>query len=372
MNNYCKSIISTFLIINCFSFISLKAQRSDNFELQFSKKIQNVDPLLALPFHPIIKVLINNCIEQNKTQTEEIIATFQFYNSYIKNELKKQNIPMALQYLPMALSKMDIRYKDKWHRGGIWALPELIAIKYGLVVDNEIDERMDVYKSTQVACQYLHDLFFIYNDFWDVVIAYSEGAAGLNAAKIRLNSENTSPWELYEKGNLFYKEFIPNILSYAYLSVYYNDYHLQIKEYHIIQTKTVYLKSSVYLFDLCNIMNLSENDFFTFNPIIVRQRIIQPNTAINLPNQKAEYFIEIQDSIYQMFEKEQLRLDSLAKSKTTQAESEIKTITYVVKNGDCLGSIAKKYHISVSELKKWNHLKSDTINVGQRIIIYKD
>jgi LysM repeat protein len=44
---------------------------------------------------------------------------------------------------------------------------------------------------------------------------------------------------------------------------------------------------------------------------------------------------------------------------------------HVVKKGESLGSIARKYHVTVAKLKKWNHLKRDTLHVGQRLTIYR-
>jgi membrane-bound lytic murein transglycosylase D len=41
-----------------------------------------------------------------------------------------------------------------------------------------------------------------------------------------------------------------------------------------------------------------------------------------------------------------------------------------VKSGESLGSIAKKYRISVNQLKTWNNLKSTTIYPGQKLIVY--
>lgn len=42
-----------------------------------------------------------------------------------------------------------------------------------------------------------------------------------------------------------------------------------------------------------------------------------------------------------------------------------------IKKGETLSSIARKYHTTVANLKKWNHLKSDFIREGQRIIVSK-
>ena len=43
---------------------------------------------------------------------------------------------------------------------------------------------------------------------------------------------------------------------------------------------------------------------------------------------------------------------------------------HIVKSGENLGSIAKKYHISVNQLKTWNNLKKTTIYPGQKLIVY--
>ncbi|MBU8706915.1 LysM peptidoglycan-binding domain-containing protein [Virgibacillus pantothenticus] len=46
--------------------------------------------------------------------------------------------------------------------------------------------------------------------------------------------------------------------------------------------------------------------------------------------------------------------------------------TYVVKSGDTLSEIAAKYKVSVSNLKRWNNLRSDLIVVGQKLSIGKN
>jgi LysM repeat protein len=45
------------------------------------------------------------------------------------------------------------------------------------------------------------------------------------------------------------------------------------------------------------------------------------------------------------------------------------TSTYVIKKGDTLYSISKQYKMSVSDLKKVNHLSTDNIQVGKRLVV---
>jgi len=57
---------------------------------------------------------------------------------------------------------------------------------------------------------------------------------------------------------------------------------------------------------------------------------------------------------------------------SSESSSKKTTLTYTVKSGDNLLKIAKKYpNVTVEDLKKWNNLKSDKINVGAKLKIYK-
>lgn len=60
-----------------------------------------------------------------------------------------------------------------------------------------------------------------------------------------------------------------------------------------------------------------------------------------------------------------------APPKIDERPNEPKYIVYVVKSGDTLSKIAKNYHVKVSDIKKWNNLKSDFIRDKQKLKIYK-
>lgn len=42
---------------------------------------------------------------------------------------------------------------------------------------------------------------------------------------------------------------------------------------------------------------------------------------------------------------------------------------YIVKKGDTLYSIAKKYNLTINELKKINNLNTDTLSIGQQLLV---
>jgi len=58
-------------------------------------------------------------------------------------------------------------------------------------------------------------------------------------------------------------------------------------------------------------------------------------------------------------------------SNTTISPQSTSTKKYTVQMGDSLTVISKVYGVSVENLKKWNHLKSDLIYIGQKLIVKK-
>ena len=63
---------------------------------------------------------------------------------------------------------------------------------------------------------------------------------------------------------------------------------------------------------------------------------------------------------------------STAKSTSSSSTPSGSKITYTVQKGDVLGRIAEKHGVSLSELMNWNKLTSNTIQIGQKLIIYTD
>jgi membrane-bound lytic murein transglycosylase D len=57
---------------------------------------------------------------------------------------------------------------------------------------------------------------------------------------------------------------------------------------------------------------------------------------------------------------------------THNPSSTVKSISYTVRNGDSLSSIASKYRVGVKDLHRWNTIKGKYIQPGQRLKLYID
>ncbi len=58
-------------------------------------------------------------------------------------------------------------------------------------------------------------------------------------------------------------------------------------------------------------------------------------------------------------------------TKKDKKETKSKTTYHTVKKGETLGKIADKYDCTIAELKKWNKIKGDTIEIGQKLVVKK-
>ena len=66
-----------------------------------------------------------------------------------------------------------------------------------------------------------------------------------------------------------------------------------------------------------------------------------------------------------------IKIGNQANEDTAVAEKEVKNVEYTVKKGDFLGIIAKKSNVTLEDLRQWNNLESNAVHVGQKLIVNK-
>lgn len=235
---------------------------------------------------------------------------------------------------------------------GLWALTPPVAIHYGLEINDRIDQRFDPELSAEAAAQYISDLIRYHdNDTTMALAAYNIGAARLSDT---LKMTNLTPKIQYEK--FTYTTVTPTLDS-----IY---HHLSGHK----QTTVSPVRISV-------ILDSGHIDYRTFrllNPtirqdaewIIAQQTVFLPDTTLLNTLYASEQVIY--DSITaNMLQLAAIQTDTRQKAiKSANAE-----IVYRIRPGDTLGHIARKYNVTVRQLKSWNNLKSDMIRAGQSIRI---
>ena len=225
---------------------------------------------------------------------------------------------------------------------------------YGLESNSLVDERRDPIKATWAAARYLKDMYDIYKDWNLVIAAYNCGPGTINKA-IRRSGGKTDYWEIYNYLPKETRGYVPAFIAANYVMTYYCKHNICPMETDIPEaTDTVQVKKSI-------IPGESK-----------------PQT-LRLPINYISAFIDKQDTIYahrsnELFKNR--RVVAVSNTRSTARSSKGSTATgnvtyHKIRSGENLGSIARKYGVTVNQLKSWNGLRSTRISAGKRLKIYK-
>jgi hypothetical protein len=94
--------------------------------------------------------------------------------------LKKYGVPDDFKYLLVTESGM-VNVVSPSQASGYWQIMKPTALDYGLVVNDEVDERFDLEKSTEAACKYLLDSYKIFGNWTLAAASYNVGRDHMKA-----------------------------------------------------------------------------------------------------------------------------------------------------------------------------------------------
>ncbi|MCM1522248.1 MAG: lytic transglycosylase domain-containing protein [Muribaculaceae bacterium] len=89
--------------------------------------------------------------------------------------LKRNGVPEDIVYLAAIESTLNPRAVSSAKAAGMWQFIPSTAKEYGLEVNNDVDERYDVEKSTEAACRYLKNAYAKYGNWESVAASYNGG-----------------------------------------------------------------------------------------------------------------------------------------------------------------------------------------------------
>lgn len=157
--------------------------------------------------------------------------------------LKKNGIPDEFKYMSVAESGLANSVSPEGATG-FWQLMEPAAKKYGLQIDSEVDERYNVEKSTQAACDYLKEAYAKFGNWTLAAASYNNGMNGIENQISRQKSKNYFNMYLNEETYRFVariitlKEIFKDPHKYGF---YFSDHDL----YPIIETYDVKVNNSI-------------------------------------------------------------------------------------------------------------------------------
>ena len=187
------------------------------------------------------ELLVNSYFQ---SQTILYLKKSKRYFHLIEPILKKNNIPDDFKYLSLAESGFQERIVSPSGAVGLWQLMKKAATENGLEINNEVDERYDMKKSTEAACLYLNHSYQHYGSWISVAASYNAGISGIKRQAELQDSKNYFDLLLNDETS----RYVYRILALKLIMENPEKYGFKVSEeekYPIISCKEVTLSGSV-------------------------------------------------------------------------------------------------------------------------------
>lgn len=274
----------------------------------------------------------------------------------MKMMLSKENLPSQFLFLAMAESGFSTKAYSKKRASGIWQFMTYTGQLYGLRIDDYVDERRDLLKSTQSAIVYIHHLHNKFGKWYLAALAYNCGEGRLSRAIKRAKSDELSVL-LDEKKRYLPRESRRYIRKICALAIIGND------ERYLTNNQYGYLLNRAGASSIVSV-EVSQGDSLKR---IAKTLNVDMKVLKNLNRQLNYDFIPPDSKPYTIY----IPYTSLRQFKQQYSAAHLSTIYKIhrVTSGDNLSYLGKKYHIPYKLIKDFNHLKSDRLSIKQKLII---
>lgn len=323
-----------------------------------------------ISYNPSLESVIKSFLVRKRDLMQRMITASQFYFPLFEQELDNNDIPLEIKYLAIIESALNPKARSRVGAKGLWQFMYSTGKMYGLDVSSYVDERHDPILATKAASKYLAKLYDIFDD-WDLALAaYNSGPGNVNKA-IRRSGGYTNYWNIRRNLPRETAGYLPAFLATMYIFEYAEEHGLTYKkaERPYFETDTVHVKQLITFDQISKLVDISTEELEMLNPsykLNIIPKVKDKNYALRLPVTKIGKFVSNEEAIYAYVKKE---MDSLEKPLPKFVETQ-NQIRYRVRSGDYLGKIAERYGVGVSQIKRWNGLRSNNLRIGQRLTIY--
>jgi len=337
------------------------------------------------------------------------------YRSQIVPALKEAGLPVELSWLPLIESGFKVNALSKARALGLWQFISSTGYKFGLKRTKYIDERIDPVKSTKAAIAYLKELHQIFGDWTTVLAAYNCGE-GRVLRVIRSQNINylDNFWDLYERLPQETARYVPRFIATLHIVKNPIKYGLDlITEDKPLEYETITVSKQVHLRNVAKKIGTTEKTLRGLNPELRYRILPQDKYPLRVPIGKGQVLLAKLDEIpvsyppqrayvyhrirpgeslstiarrYRSSVSRIMRANNLRRSSFIVAGKKLKiprrgTIVYrpkkhnrtdyvrpsthVVKSGDSLWIIAKRYGTTTKKIQDLNSLPTTHLHIGQ-------
>ncbi|KAB7895564.1 murein transglycosylase D [Rouxiella sp. S1S-2] len=298
---------------------------------------------------------------KQKSYLHDVTLRAEPYMYWITEQIKKRNMPMELVLLPIVESAFDPKATSAANAAGLWQIVPSTGRNYGLKQNQWYDGRRDVVASTTAALDMMQSLNKMFGGDWLLTIAAYNSGEGRVMQAIKQNKAKGRPTDFWSLA--LPREtsiYVPKMLALSDILKHSKKYGISLpKPDEDRALARVEVGQQMQLTQAAEMAGMSLTKLKSFNTGYKRN-VTAPNGPhyIVLPKAHAD---QLKDSLADG-DISAVQETRLASNSTSGAAS------YKVRSGDSLTGIAAKLNVKSGDLQRWNNLRSASVlKVGQTL-----
>tara|TARA_R100000306_G_scaffold1446_2_gene4036 strand:- start:22004 stop:23554 length:1551 start_codon:yes stop_codon:yes gene_type:complete len=321
-------------------------------------------------YNPSLESVINGYLKNRRKSLSKLMALSDYYFPMFEEQLDRYGLPLEMKYLAIVESALDPRAVSRVGATGLWQFMFSTGKMFGLDVNSYVDERSDPMMATEAASKYLFSLYNSLED-WDLALAAYNSGPGNVAKAIRRSGGKKNYWNIRSYLPRETAGYVPAFLATMYIFEYAEEHGFKSEGPQIpyVTTDTIRVKKMITFDQIAEITSIPKAEIEYLNPsykLGIIPVIKDENYVLRLPIDQIGKFVANEEAIYAYAEKKLNEREKPLDEVVDQPDR----IRYRVRKGDYLGKIAEKYGVGVSQIKRWNGLRSNRLRVGQRLTIH--
>ncbi len=340
----------------------------------FIRRLKSLPSAIPLSYNDKVRDNIVYYIDRIGDRVGVMLGLSKYYFPIFEDILDRNGVPTELKYLVVIESAFNPRARSRAGATGLWQFMYRTGTMYDLRSNSVLDDRQDPIKSTEAAAKYLKSLYKIYDDWTLALAAYNCGPGNINKAMRR--SGKKTFWEIYNFLPRETRGYVPAYIAAAYVMNFYKEHGIEAERLSkplSLISDTIMLSRDIHFGQIEEVLGVSKDMIMEMNPQY-KTEIVPGETgkySLRLPMRYINDFIALEDSI-SSHNKEKFFGDKALKGDfDSDVEYRDRVIWHKVRRGDSWHKVARRYGVSVSDLKSWNpnSRRRKYLRVGDRLAV---
>ncbi|MEQ9888737.1 murein transglycosylase D [Pectobacterium zantedeschiae] len=303
---------------------------------------------------------------KNKSYLHDVTLRAEPYMYWIVEQIKQRKMPMELVLLPIVESAFDPSATSSANAAGLWQIIPGTGRNYGLKQNQWYDGRRDVIASTTAALDMMQRLNTMFDGDWLLTVAAYNSGEGRVMQAMKSNKakgKSTNFWALALPRET--SIYVPKMLALSDILKNSKKYGVNLPQPNESRALAkVELGQQIELTQAAEMAGLSLNKLKSYNSGYKRN-VTAPNGPhyIMVPKAHVE---QLKDSLADG------DIAAVQPTRLAQTQSTPASQQYKVRSGDTLSAIAARLNVSTKDLQNWNNLRSaGALKVGQTLQVAK-